>query len=110
MTNTGGYILANGIGAAISGAIGAAVAESSKSHPILKGAFVTGAISAFFATVAIATLEKPTDAGGTFIAGQAPPYPTPSGTHIQSVPIQSAGAYPGNVISPGVNGLPMRFV
>ena len=46
---TGGYILTSAIGGLISGAIGAAVANSSDSFPVLKGALVVGALDAVLA-------------------------------------------------------------
>ncbi len=50
---TGGYLLTNFVGAAISGAIGAGVSQDSN-HPVIKGAVVTGLISAGIAAVFLA--------------------------------------------------------
>ena len=58
MTN-GGYILSNFVGGAIGGAIGAGVSEGSDS-PILKGAVVTGLISAALGAVVVALSSTPT--------------------------------------------------
>lgn len=58
MTN-GGYILSNFVGGAIGGAIGAGVSQDSDS-PILKGAVVTGLISAALGAAVIALSSAPT--------------------------------------------------
>ncbi len=50
---TGGYLLTNFVGAAISGAIGAGVSQNSN-HPVIRGAVVTGLISAGIAAVFLA--------------------------------------------------------
>ena len=50
---TGGYLLSNFVGAAISGAIGAAVSQDSN-HPVIRGAVVTGLISTGIAAVFLA--------------------------------------------------------
>ena len=47
----GGYYIASAIGGVIAGAIGAYVAESSDSHPILKGALVVGATNVVLSAV-----------------------------------------------------------
>lgn len=53
---TGGYLLSNFVGAAISGAIGASVSQSSN-HPVIRGAVVTGLISAGIAAVFLAAAD-----------------------------------------------------
>lgn len=50
MTNIGGYVLSSAISGMVGGAIGGA-AGSGSSHPVIKGALVTGAVSAFVALV-----------------------------------------------------------
>lgn len=57
MTVGGGYIAANLIGGAIAGAIGAGVSQDS-GHPIVKGAIITGLISAGLAAVLVATSDS----------------------------------------------------
>lgn len=49
----GGYLFVNFTGAALSGAIGAAVSQDSN-HPVIKGAVVTGLISAGLAAILMA--------------------------------------------------------
>lgn len=68
MTN-GGYILSNFIGGAIGGGIGAAVSEGSDS-PILKGAVVTGLISAALGAVFVAVASAPAPKIGTSGVGE----------------------------------------
>lgn len=46
---TGGYILMSGIGGAVSGAIGASVANASRSYPVLKGSLVVAALNSALA-------------------------------------------------------------
>ena len=62
---TGGYLLTNFVGAAISGAIGAGVSQDAK-HPVIKGAIVTGLISAGIAAVFLAgaTADKQVGTSG----------------------------------------------
>ena len=52
-------VVASGLGGLVAGAIGAAVANSSDSYPILKGALVVGAIDAVLTAVVIGASEKP---------------------------------------------------
>lgn len=52
-----GYYIASGLGGMIAGAIGAAVAESSDSHPILKGALVVGVTNVMLSAVLAAGYE-----------------------------------------------------
>jgi hypothetical protein len=60
MTNHGGaYIISSAIGGLIAGAIGAAVAESSDSHPVLKGSLAVGAFNALMATAIYSVLSQP---------------------------------------------------
>lgn len=54
----GTALLVSGIGGMIPGAIGAAVADSSRSHPILKGALVTGAANALLTLVFLAGMDS----------------------------------------------------
>jgi hypothetical protein len=68
MTN-GGYILSNFVGGAIGGAIGAGVSQDSDS-PILKGAVVTGLISAALGAVFVAVASAPAPKIGTSGLGQ----------------------------------------
>lgn len=69
MTN-GGFILSNFISGAIGGGIGAAVSEGSDS-PILKGAVVTGLVSAALGAVLIAVSDygAPKQIGVTGVSG-----------------------------------------
>lgn len=71
MTN-GGYILSSFISGAIGGAIGAGVSEGSDS-PILKGAVVTGLISAALGAIVVAVAENPPKQVGT--SGYTPRFP-----------------------------------
>jgi len=64
-------VVASGLGGLVAGAIGAAVANSSDSYPVLKGALVVGAIDAVLTAVVIGASEKPT---GTL---SGPPRPRP---------------------------------
>ena len=57
MNNVGTMVLVSGIGGMIPGAIGAAVADSAGSHPILKGALVTGAFNALLTLVFASGIE-----------------------------------------------------
>jgi hypothetical protein len=53
------YILSSAIGGLFAGAVGAAVAESADSHPVLKGALVVGAIDALLATAVYVAVSQP---------------------------------------------------
>lgn len=59
---TGGYLLSNFVGAALSGAIGAAASQDSN-HPAIKGAIVSGLISAGIAAVFLAGSTAPKQVG-----------------------------------------------
>lgn len=63
MTGIGGYVVSSAISGMIGGAIGASAATGN--HPVLKGALVTGAVSALTALVFAAGAEaaKPLPAG-----------------------------------------------
>ena len=55
---TGGYVLTSAVGGLIAGAIGAAVANSSDSFPVLKGELVVGALDALLATAVTVGAES----------------------------------------------------
>lgn len=55
---TGGYILGSAVGGLIAGAIGGYVADSSRSHPILKASLAVGAVNALIAAVGAASYES----------------------------------------------------
>lgn len=59
MINGGAYVLSSAIGGLVSGAIGASVAESADSHPVLKGALVVAALDALLATAIYAVASQP---------------------------------------------------
>lgn len=61
---TGGYFLSNFISGAIGGAIGAGVSQDAES-PVLKGAVVTGLISAALGAVVLALASEPKQVGVT---------------------------------------------
>ncbi len=56
----GGYYIGSAVGGVIAGALGAYVAESSASHPILKGALAVGAINVVLSAVLAAGYEAGT--------------------------------------------------
>jgi Na+-driven multidrug efflux pump len=62
MTTGNKYVIASGVGGMISGAIGAAVASSSDSHPVLKGALVVGALNAALGAFLVA-VQRPDQLG-----------------------------------------------
>jgi hypothetical protein len=62
MTN-GGQILVSGVGGLIAGGIGAAVANSSRSFPVLKGALVVGLLDAALAAALVAGAESAKQVG-----------------------------------------------
>lgn len=47
--STTGYVISAAVGGMIAGAVGASVAISADSHPVLKGALATGALNALIA-------------------------------------------------------------
>lgn len=61
MTTGNKYVIASGVGGMISGAIGA-VANSSDSHPVLKGALVVGALNAALGAFLVA-VQSPDQLG-----------------------------------------------
>ena len=66
-------VVASGIGGMVAGAIGAAVANSSDSYPVLKGALVVGAIDAVLTAVFIAASDTAKSNGQLSGVGRPPP-------------------------------------
>lgn len=57
VSNVVGAMIGSAIGGAVVGAIGGAVADSSRSHPVLKAAFVVGALNAVMTGIYVAARE-----------------------------------------------------
>ena len=53
-----GIVVANAVGGMIVGGIGAYVADSSGTHPVLKGALAAGAVNALIGTAVAAGYES----------------------------------------------------
>jgi hypothetical protein len=60
---TGGKLATVAAGYAVSGAIGAAVANASNGHPVIKGALASGAIGAIISLVYWAGTQMPEQVG-----------------------------------------------
>jgi hypothetical protein len=69
---TGGYVIANVIGGAIAGGIGAGFGSDS-AHPILKGAAITGVISGLAALFITAGYEAAQAPNTGRLSGPMPP-------------------------------------
>ena len=78
---TGVVMLSGAIGGAIYGAIGAAVSDSARSYPVLKGALVASAVSAFTSLIfeagieAARSLPAPTGVSGVSRSSYRPRFP-----------------------------------
>lgn len=71
-----GYYIASGVGGMIAGAIGAYVAESSDSLPILKGALAVGTINVMLSAALAAGYEqRQLPASGTTAGLSHPMFP-----------------------------------
>jgi len=58
MTNVVGAMIGSAIGGAIVGAIGGAVADSSRSHPVIKAALVVGTLNAVMTGIYVAARDE----------------------------------------------------
>jgi hypothetical protein len=73
MTNVGGYVLSSAISGMVGGAIGGAAGAGSD-HPVIKGALVTGAVSALVALIFAAGTDAKLPASSG-VSGLQPRFP-----------------------------------